>query len=326
VSESLWTTADGYPRLVMSSEISPSPPPQQPAKVPGRSRLPAAVRALRPRQWIKNVLVFSAPLAAGSLLVPDVLLSSALAFVSFSLVSGAVYLINDIRDVEEDRQHPRKQFRPIAAGELSVRTGWVLALVVAAVGLAIGFLTAIPLGITVSIYLLLQVGYSTYLKHQPVIDLAMVAAGFLLRAIAGGVASDIPLSQWFLLVASFGSLFMVAGKRYSELVALGADAGTRKSLASYSASYLRFAWMLAATMVLISYSLWAFENLHRGPLGVGWTAISIAPFTLGLLQYAREIDLGLAGEPEDVVLRDRVLQLFGLLWLIVICIAVFVGN
>jgi decaprenyl-phosphate phosphoribosyltransferase len=289
----------------------------------GGSRVPAVVRALRPRQWIKNVLVLSAPLAGGRLFDPPVLAASALAFVSFCLVSSSSYLINDIRDVEEDRQHPRKRLRPIAAGELSVRTGWVLAVVIGVIGIVTGYLTSIPLGVTLSVYVALQIGYSTFLKHQPIIDLAMVSSGFLLRAIAGGVASDIVLSQWFLLVASFGSLFMVAGKRYSEMLALGADAGTRRSLASYTDTYLRFTWMLAAAMVLISYSLWAFENLDRGPLGVGWTAISIAPFTLGLLQYAREIDIGQAGEPEDVVLRDRVLLIFGLLWLIVICVAVF---
>ncbi|QDP95700.1 decaprenyl-phosphate phosphoribosyltransferase [Microlunatus elymi] len=307
----------------MSDELTPAPNDPVPDIQRGRARLPAPIRALRPRQWIKNVLVFSAPLAAGKMFAPGVLTSSLLAFVSFCLVSGAVYLINDIRDVEEDRQHPKKRFRPIPAGELKISTAWILAVVVGVAGLAIGYLTAIPLGITVSVYLLLQIGYSTFLKHQPVIDLAMVASGFLLRAIAGGVASGIPLSQWFLLVASFGSLFMVAGKRYSEMLALGADAGTRRSLASYTDSYLRFAWMLSAAMVLISYSLWAFDNLHRGPLGVGWTAISIAPFTLGLLQYAREIDLGTAGEPEDVVLKDRVLQVLALIWLILICIAVF---
>ena len=105
-----------------------------------------------------------------------------------------------------------------------------------------------------------QMLYSAFLKHLPVVDLAMVASGFLLRAIAGGVATGIPLSQWFLLVAAFGSFFMVAGKRYSEMKAIGGEAGTRRSLTRYSESYLRFAWMLAAVMVLISYSLWAFEN------------------------------------------------------------------
>jgi decaprenyl-phosphate phosphoribosyltransferase len=170
----------------------------------------------------------------------------------------------------------------------------------------------------------LQVLYSDFLKHLPVVDLAMVASGFLLRAIAGGVAAGIPLSQWFLLVASFGSFFMVAGKRYSEMKALGADAGTRRSLTRYSESYLRFAWMLAAVMVLISYSLWAFENRDgQPPLGVPWTAISIAPFTLGLLQYALEVDSGNAGEPEEVVLHDHVLQGIGLVWLVVIFVAVF---
>lgn len=297
--------------------------PNDPAVPARRSRVPAVIRAVRPRQWIKNVLVFSAPLAAGRLLEQGVLVSSLLAFVSFCLVSGAVYLINDIRDVEEDRQHPRKQFRPIAAGELRIGTAWTLAVILGVAGLAIGYLTGIGLGVTVTVYLLLQIGYSSFLKHQPIVDLAMVAGGFLLRAIAGGVASHLELSQWFLLVASFGSLFMVSGKRYSEMIALGADAGTRRSLASYTDSYLRFTWMLSAVMVLISYSLWAFDNLFRGPLGVGWTAISIAPFTLGLLQYAREIDAGEAGEPEDVVLRDRVLQVLGLIWVIIIGIAVF---
>ena len=125
----------------------------------------------------------------------------------------------------------------------------------------------------------------------------MVASGFLLRAIAGGVASDLALSQWFLLVAAFGSFFMVAGKRYSEIKSLGSEAGTRRSLERYSESYLRFAWMLAAVMVLISYSLWAFDNRGCGAYAVPWTAISIAPFTLGLLQYALEVDSGTRASP-----------------------------
>jgi len=117
---------------------------------------------------------------------------------------------------------------------------------------------------------------------------------------------------------------MVAGKRYSEMKAIGGDAGTRRSLTRYSESYLRFAWMLAAVMVLISYSLWAFDNRGQGPLSIRWTAVSIAPFTLGLLQYALEVASGNAGEPEDVVLHDHVLQGIGAVWLVVISVAVFV--
>ena len=286
-------------------------------------RLPAAVRAMRPKQWVKNVLVATAPLAAGRLFEPTVITNVALAFLCFCLVSAAVYLVNDVRDVEEDRLHPRKRFRPIAAGELKPAVALALAGATGVAGLALGFWVSVALGITLVTYVVLQVLYSAFLKHLPVVDLAMVASGFLLRAIAGGVATGIPLSQWFLLVAAFGSFFMVAGKRYSEMKAIGGEAGTRRSLTRYSESYLRFAWMLAAVMVLISYSLWAFENRGEGALGVPWTAISIAPFTLGLLQYALEVDAGSAGEPEDVVLHDHVLQGIGVVWLVVISLAVF---
>ncbi len=291
------------------------------------SHLPAPLRAMRPKQWVKNVLVATAPLAAGRLFEAPVLTGVGLAFVAFCLVSAAVYLVNDVRDVEEDRLHPRKRFRPIAAGELKPATALVLAAATGLAGLVLGFAVTVPLGITLVVYVAVQLLYSSFLKHLPVVDLAVVSSGFLLRAIAGGVATGIPLTQWFLLVAAFGSFFMVAGKRYSEMKAIGGGAGTRRSLTRYSESYLRFTWMLAAVMVLISYSLWAFEN--RGDvadpalLGVPWTAISIAPFTLGLLQYALEVDSGNAGEPEEVVLQDRVLQGIGAIWLVVISVAVF---
>jgi decaprenyl-phosphate phosphoribosyltransferase len=278
---------------------------------------------MRPRQWVKNVLVLTAPLAAGRIIEADVLVGCLLAFTSFCLISATVYLINDVRDVDEDRLHPRKRLRPVAAGELSPAAALLLAAVTGVLGFALGYWTSGALGLTLTVYLVVQVLYSTFLKHLPVVDLAIVASGFLLRAIAGGVATEIPLSQWFLLVAAFGSFFMIAGKRYSELKSLGADAGTRRSLSRYSESYLRFAWMLAAVMVLISYSLWAFENKGGGVLGLPWTAISIAPFTLGLLQYALEVDTGQAGEPEEVVLQDRVLQGIGLVWLVTISLAVF---
>ncbi len=281
------------------------------------------VRALRPKQWVKNVLVFSAPLAAGRLFQRDVLVSSALALVAFALVSSFVYLVNDSRDADEDRQHPTKRYRPIAAGELSVPVALVMAAICLAAGLGLGFWTAPPLGAVLVVYAVLQLGYTVWLKHQPIVDLAVVAMGFLLRALAGGLASGIPLSQWFLLVASFGSLFMVAGKRYSELVELGAQAGTRPSLAAYSENYLRFAWMSSATLVVTFYSLWAFDQRTRVLWGVPWAAVSIAPFTLAILSYARDIDRGAAGEPENVVLHDRVLIVLGLLWLATTGLAVF---
>lgn len=308
--------------MVMSEPVTtPAPAPTAPRI--RTSRVPAAIRAVRPRQWVKNVLVGAAPLAAGRLFEPGVVGDVVLAFFAFCLVSSAIYLVNDVHDVDEDRLHPRKRFRPIAAGQLSVSVALVLAAVLGASGLTLGFVVAPPLGVVLVVYVVLQVAYSLFFKHLPVVDLAMVSAGFLLRAIAGGVATGIPLSQWFLLVAAFGSLFMVAGKRYSELKALGAAAGTRRSLDRYSESYLRFTWMLAAVLVVTCYSLWAFQNPGSPALGVPWTAVSIAPFTLGLLQYALEVDAGQAGEPEDVVLHDHVLQAIGVVWLLTIAVGVY---
>ena len=294
-----------------------------PEVAPKTSVLPAWLRAMRPRQWVKNVLVLAAPLAAGRLFEPAVLLASLWAFVSFSLVSASIYLINDSRDVEADRAHPKKRFRPIAAGELAIPTAYVLAAVTVAASLAIGFWVEPLLGVTLASYWVLQVIYSLFLKHQPIIDLAMVAAGFLLRAVAGGVAAGLPLSQWFLLVASFGSLFMVAGKRYSELKELGTEAGTRASLERYTKSYLREVWSVSIAIVIMSYSLWAFEQSSAQLWGIAWTTISIAPFTLAVLRYAMKIDQGQAGEPEEVVLSDRILQVLAVLWVIPVAIAVF---
>ncbi len=285
--------------------------------------LPAWLRAMRPKQWVKNVLVLAAPLASGRLFEPSVLVASLWAFVAFSLVSASIYLINDIRDVEADRLHPKKRFRPIAAGELRPSAAYMLAAVCLAGSLSLGFWVNVMLGATLVVYWVLQVGYSLFLKHQPIIDLAMVAAGFLLRAVAGGVASGLPLSQWFLLVASFGSLFMVAGKRYSEIKEVGAEAGTRASLERYSESYLREVWSVSIAVVVMSYSLWAFEQSYAQPFGVPWTAISIAPFTLAVLRYAMKIDQGEAGEPEDVVMSDRILQVLAVLWVIPVGVAVF---
>ncbi|GAA4720866.1 decaprenyl-phosphate phosphoribosyltransferase [Nocardioides conyzicola] len=276
---------------------------------------------MRPRQWVKNLLVVAAPLAAGDLGELDVVAATALAFVAFCLVSSGTYLVNDCADVEADRQHPTKRARPIAAGTLPVRTALVGAAVLGALGLAVAATTGWQLVVLVASYAALMIAYSCRLKHEPVIDLLLVAAGFLMRAVAGGLAAGIPISDWFLLVAGFGSLFVVAGKRYSELHTLGSEAGTRRSLVRYTASYLRFVWSIAAAVTITGYSLWAFENSTSGG-AFPWHELSIVPFTAALLRYAVDIDAGTAAEPEDIIWRDRVLQAIGLIWFVVLCLGV----
>jgi decaprenyl-phosphate phosphoribosyltransferase len=272
---------------------------------------------------VKNVLVLAAPAAAGRVFEPAVLGPTAVAFALFCLAASAVYLVNDTIDVEEDRRHPRKRFRPIAAGVVPRWLAVALAVVLFAVALtAAALLTRPALAWVLASYVVIQLAYCLFLKNQPVIDLAVVASGFLLRGIAGGVAAGLLLSQWFLLVAAFGSLFMVAGKRYSELVFLGDAAATRKTLQEYSASYLRFVWSLSAGVACTAYSLWAFEMAETQD-GVPWATISIAPFVLAILRYARDVDEGKAGAPEDIVLNDRVLLALGVVWAVAVELGVF---
>jgi decaprenyl-phosphate phosphoribosyltransferase len=280
----------------------------------------ALARAVRPRQWVKNLLVVAAPLAAGELGDGDVLVATVLALLSFCLAASAVYLVNDVADREVDRLHPVKRFRPVASGELPVRTALVVAAVLAVAAVALGAIASWELAVLVVAYLVLQVLYAVWLKHEPVLDISIVSAGFLMRAVAGGLAADLLLSQWFLLVSGFGSLFIVAGKRYSELHTLGSESGTRRSLVRYTDTYLRFVWSTAAGATVIAYSLWAFEQAPG--TGVPWHTISIAPFLMGLLRYAVDVDAGTAAEPEDIVFRDRVLQLIGVAWLVTVCLGV----
>jgi decaprenyl-phosphate phosphoribosyltransferase len=294
---------------------------------PPGNLITGVVKAIRPRQWVKNVLVLAAPLAAlGGPVRYDygeVLTRVSVAFVAFCLAASAIYLVNDVRDVEADRQHPTKRNRPIAAGVVPEWLAYTLAVVLGVASLVISWLLTPDLALVIAVYLAMQLGYCFGLKHQAVMDICIVSSAYLLRAIAGGVAANIPLSQWFLLMMAFGSLFMVAGKRYAELqVAERTGAAIRKALESYTSTYLRFVWTMSATAVVLCYGLWAFErDRHSG----SWFAVSMVPFTIAILRYAVDVDGGMAGEPEDIALRDRVLQLLALAWIATVGAAVAFG-
>jgi decaprenyl-phosphate phosphoribosyltransferase len=312
-----------------SSAESATQMSEQPAPVKGppKNVVSGVIKAMRPRQWVKNVLVLAAPVAAlgGDVRYDyrEVAVKVAIAFVAFSLAASAVYLVNDARDVEADRQHPTKRFRPIAAGVLPEWLAYCVAAVLGVASVAISFVATPNLAVVIGVYIAMQLAYCFGLKHEAVLDICIVTSAYLLRAIAGGVAASIPLSQWFLLVMAFASLFMVAGKRYAELqLSERTGAKIRKSLESYTGTYLRFVWTLSATAMVVCYSLWAFE---RDGANASWYAITIVPITIAMLRYAVDVDGGLAGEPEEIALKDRVLQLLFLAWIGTIGAAVFLS-
>jgi decaprenyl-phosphate phosphoribosyltransferase len=294
---------------------------------PPANLITGVIKAMRPRQWVKNVLVLAAPLSAAGrghrYDYGQLGIQVSVAFVVFSLAASAVYLVNDVRDVEADRQHPTKRFRPIAAGVVPEWLAYTMAVVLAVASLGLAWWLTPNLAVVMAVYIAMQLGYCFGLKHQAVMDICIVSSAYLLRTIAGGAATDTRLSQWFLLVAAFGSLFMVAGKRYAELqLAERTGAAIRKALESYTSTYLRFIWTLSATAVVMCYGLWAFERDHGS---AGWFSVSMVPFTIAILRYAVDVDGGLAGEPEDIALRDRVLQLLALAWIGTVGAAVAFG-
>lgn len=286
------------------------------------TRLPVLLRACRPRQWIKNTLVLTAPIAAGVAFQPRALLQMLVAVIAFCVAASGIYLVNDAVDAEADRAHSTKRLRPVASGELSVRAAWTAALVLLPGALVISAILTWQLFVVVAIYEVIQLWYCLGMKLEPVIELASVASGFLLRAIAGGVATNIELSKWFLIAAGFGSLFMAAGKRYAE-IRLVQDTGVaiRPVLDRYTPTYLRFVWTMSAGVLVTTYALWAFAMHQATPNE--WSVVSIVPFVVALLRYAVDVDSGAAGEPEEVVLHDRMLLLLGGIWMVCLMASVY---
>jgi decaprenyl-phosphate phosphoribosyltransferase len=298
---------------------APPPAPERPPVV-GRDRwkytlLGGLLRASRPRQWVKNVLVFAAPGAAGLSLTPEHVAPVLGAFAAWCLVSSGTYLINDALDAEADRLHPRKRLRAVASGVVPVGTAKAIGVAFLAIGAGAPAVWGAP-GVSglLVLYALITLSYSLWLKEIAIVDLAAVASGFVLRAISGGVAADVAISNWFLIVASFGSLFIVAGKRHAEHVDLREGRGAhRATLEEYSLNFLGYVRAVSSGVAIAAYCLWAFEKAKVANVPVLFQ-LSIIPFVMALLRYAMVLDAGRGGAPEDVVLGDRPLQVLGLIW------------
>ena len=290
-----------------------------------RPVLGPVIREARPKQWIKNVLVFAAPGAAGVLDDTHHVWRTLAGFVCLCLVSSGTYFWNDILDVDKDRLHPTKRFRPIASGTLSLGVAKVVGVGLLAAGIALAWVLNWQTGLTITGYVALTTSYSTVFKHVAVLDLAAVALGFVLRAIVGGVVSDIPLSRWFLLTTTFGSLFIVTGKRYAEMQELGdGAAATRKILAQYTPGYLRMVLAVAIGATIVTYCSWAFEVRELSGSDWPFYELSIGPMLTALLRYGLVLERGEGGAPEEVFLADRVLQGLGVMWIACVALGVYV--
>lgn len=284
----------------------------------------ALLKAARPKQWLKNVLVFAAPGSAGVLDNWPFLWRTLLAFVAFCLASSGTYYWNDIHDVAADRQHPKKRMRPIASGQVALPTARVVGTGLLLAGIGLAFAVHWKLGLVTLGYVTLTTLYSSALKHVAVVDLVAVAAGFVLRAVAGAVATEVNMSTWFVLTTSFGSLFIVTGKRYAELREYGDHAGAaRSSLDDYTLGFLRIVLSVSLGAALVTYCIWAFDTKELSGATWPFYELSIVPMVTALLRYTLILEQGHGAAPEEIFVSDRTLQILGVVWAVVFGLGVY---
>ena len=280
------------------------------------------IRAMRPKQWLKNILVFAAPGAAGVLDTASDFITTVIAFVAFCLAASGIYVWNDLNDLEADRAHPTKCIRPFAAGLVPLGVARTMGVVLPVAALAVAGATGRWQTIAVvAVYIALTLSYTFWLKEVAIIDLLAIASGFVLRAAGGAVAVDVPMSRWFVLCVTFGSLFIVVGKRYAELHEVGAGSGTRTTLDTYTPGFLRMLLSVSLGGALISYCVWAFETAEGKDFP--FYELTIVPMIAALFRYLLVLERGEGSAPEEVFARDRVLQLAGLVWVIIYGVAVY---
>ena len=287
---------------------------RSPLRAERRTRAAAVIATMRPRQWIKNALVIAAAGAAGALGHDDTPGRVTVACAAFCLLASGIYAINDVRDAAEDRRHPRKRFRPVAARELEPRFAAALGLSMLLAGILLCAAIGPLLALVGAAYAALTLSYTLVWRHLIVFDIFAVAGGFVLRAVAGGVAAPVTLSRWFLLVVTASAVSVAAAKRYAEL--RRTDDGRqrrRRVLDSYTPEAL---WLIIAgamAIALVAYCAWAFSL--SAVRGIPWRPLTVIPFAACLLRYGELVRRGAGEAPEDVLLSDRPLQLAALAWL-----------
>lgn len=281
-----------------------------------RNVIKSILLAMRPKQWIKNLLIYAALIFDGQLFAPAPFLHTTLGFILLCLISGTVYLVNDIADVEADRMHPKKQRRPIASGELPIPIALTSAILLGILAIAIGFLYLDwQFGVLLLLYLGQNLLYSFWLKHIPIIDVLVIAAGFVLRVAAGVSLIDVQrFSPWLFVCTTLLALFFGFGKRRAEIVLLATDANShRKVLDGYTIELLDLYLAIVSAVTIMAYSLYTFSAVNLPENNAMMLTI---PFVIyGFFRYLYLLQIkGEGGAPEEIVLKDLPLQATFILW------------
>lgn len=270
-------------------------------------------RLLRPKQWTKNLLLFAALLFSFEEIRTETILATLLGFILFSLVAGCVYILNDFVDRDRDRQHPVKKYRPMASGQVNPSHALLFGIILLILSVGTAFMMNPLFGVLCIVYFLLNVSYSFVLKHLVILDMMTIAAGFVLRAIAGGVLIHVPFTPWFLICTMLLSLFLAIGKRRNELTLLEGNTGShRKVLDNYSITLLDQFNTIVTTATIISYSLFTFTSDRT--IHLMWT---IPLVIYGMFRYLYLIHMkNQGGSPDRVLFEDKPILITVILYVI----------
>lgn len=283
------------------------------------------IGALRPRQWIKNFVIFAGIIFSHKFFETDLICKTIAAFVDFCLLASSIYIINDIKDLETDRLHPVKRLRPIASGRIGVGSAWILAVVLAVISLVGAYLLEFNYFILACVYFVGMILYSMFLKHMVIVDLIIIAGGFVLRAVAGAVLIQVTISSWLLVCTTFIALFLVISKRRHEVMLLGENAkGHRKILEEYGEKFLDQLIAIVTAATLMAYMLYTVdpvtvEKFHTNNLILTTPFVLFGTFRYLYLVYQKEQ----GGHPERVLLEDLPLMAAILLWVVTAVVIIY---
>ncbi len=281
---------------------------------------------MRPKQWAKNIFLFAGLIFDQKLVDLHSFLHVLAGFMIFCLLSGVVYIINDISDIEGDRQHPKKRFRPIASGDLPVSVAWIVSISFIIIGLLLAFRLSIPFGCFILFYVTLNFAYTKWLKHIPIVDVIVLASFYVIRVAAGVVLIDVQrFSPWLYVVTTLLALFIGFGKRRTELSLLASDAKNhRRVLEGYTIPLLDQFITIVSGTTIVAYSLYTFSAPN---LPSNHTMMLTIPFVLyGIFRYLYLISMEQGGSPEDVVFADKPLQVSIILYGIAVIIVFYLMN
>ena len=298
-----------------------------PSSATQRTLAPPLLKLLRPEQWAKNLFLLIAPFFAGEMMHYGLMTRLAVAFIAFSGVASAIYIFNDYRDIESDRKHPKKSRRPLAAGEVAPSVALILMIILAVGGLAVAYYLDQSFFVVLLMYASMNVGYSLGLKHISILDIMMIAFGFLLRTVAGGLVADVPISQWLVIMIFLLALFLALAKRRDDLL-VGKSSGQvmRRSVKNYNIEYVNACLTVLAGIIIVSYLMYTISDEVVTRLGdhLYFTSVFVIAGMMRYLQIA--LVENNSGSPTKLLYSDRFLQLTLLAWIVSFFVLIYLSK